>query len=85
MTMTTENSSAVKFETGRTYECRSACDSGCRWTFTVEKRTAGTVWFREHGPEGLGVLVRRKLDTYNGAETFFPFGKYSMAPIVRAQ
>ena len=32
-----------KFEVGKTYSMRSACDHNCVWTYTVTARTAQTI------------------------------------------
>jgi len=69
----------TKFETGKTYETRSACDYGCVFSVTVTRRTAKSVWVRVKGEE-----KRCKVTEYDGAETIKPFGSYSMAPIFRA-
>lgn len=71
----------INFKTGGVYVCASACDSGCRWTFTVVRRTASTCWIREGEA---GELVARRVSVYDGREQLFPMGKYSMAPILDA-
>lgn len=75
------NSAVVAFKVGGVYECRSACDSGCRWTYAVVRRTASTVWIREGEASE---TVARRVSVYDGREQVFPMGKYSMAPILDA-
>ena len=36
--------SAHTFEAGQTYRATSICDSECHWYFTIERRTAGSIW-----------------------------------------
>lgn len=69
-------SNLVKFEVGKTYSCRSACDHNCVWEFKVLGRTDKTVTLSDG--------KRRKLSVYDGVETCFPIGRYSMAPTLRA-
>ena len=38
-----------KFETGKIYYCRSACDYNCVWNFIVERRTNSSIWIRDVG------------------------------------
>ena len=38
------NNTQSKFETGRTYSVTSIGDQNCRWTYTVVRRTAKSVW-----------------------------------------
>jgi len=74
------NTEQRTFEAGRTYAMTSVCDSNCRWTFKVVRRTAKSVWLLNDE----GETVRRVISTYNGEEQVFPLGKYSMAPILGA-
>jgi hypothetical protein len=70
-----------RFEAGQVVSCRSACDHDCVWTGTILKRTAKTVTVKlEHEKER-----RCKIHVIRGQEFIFPFGNYSMAPIIRAQ
>ena len=68
-----------QFETGKEYSARSICDHNCIFSFTILKRTAKSVWVKVHGE-----TVRRQIEIYDNAESFYPFGKYSMAAIIRA-
>ena len=67
------------FEIGKTYTTRSVCDHNCIFSAKILKRTAKTVTIKTDGD-----VVRRKIEVWNDAETFFPFGKYSMAAIISA-
>jgi len=71
-----------KFETNKTYSCRSACDNDCVWKYKIVKRTKCFIWILvgEFKPQ----LSRRKITTRNGFETAQPLGPYSMAPVLRA-
>ena len=77
MTTTTQTTA---FEVGKTYACRSVCDYNCVWTFTIAKRTDKSITTTE----GKTLRINAQLTAYNEAETVFPLGKYSMAPILTA-
>lgn len=75
----------IKFEVGKTYTCRSACDHNCTWSYCVVARTACTVTLmniRECK------TVKRRIDKYitekDGIEAVLPEGNFSMCPILRA-
>lgn len=70
----------LKFETGKTYSCRSLCDHECVWSFTIAKRTDKTITTAC----GKTLKINAKLSEYNQTETVFPLGRYSMAPTLRA-
>lgn len=72
-----------KFEVGKTYSMRSACDHNCVWTYTVTARTAQTITLT-YGKESIRCRINKKISEYRGAESVFPIGKYSMAPILSA-
>ncbi len=65
----------ARFEVGETYRTRSIADYDCIIAATIERRTDHFVWV-----DG----KRFRLDEYDGAEFFRPWGRYSMAPIMRA-
>jgi len=71
----------IKFEINPIYSTPSICDSNCIFKFRVIKRTEKNVWISQ---EGSTKVTRRKIDIWDGAENIFPFGKYSMAPILSA-
>ncbi len=65
------------FEIGKKYECRSCCDHNCKWEFTVTGRTEKQITLDNGKRYGI------KDDGF-GIEIIFPLGRYSMAPILRA-
>lgn len=69
----------MKFETGKTYMMRSVCNYDCVWTAEVVKRTAKTVTLLMDG-ETKNCRVRE----YEGVEEVMPLGRYSMAPVLKA-
>jgi len=69
-----------KFETGKTYSTSSICDHNCIYSFEILKRTAKSVWIKAHNE-----ITRRKITVYEGRETFLPFGRYSMCPVITAK
>lgn len=70
----------IKFQTGQTAACRSLGDHNCVWVFTVIKRTAKFVTLEDSNGETYRVGVY----DWDGAEACKPFGRYSMAPTLRA-
>lgn len=73
-----------KFEIGKTYACSSICNSECVWTFTVIRRTAKTVTFRDKYGEEKTCRINADTSNYRKAETVLPMGRYSMAPMLDA-
>jgi hypothetical protein len=65
-----------KFEIGKTYSMRSACDHDCIWTYKILKRTDKTVTLDNNKSYRIGV--------YEDREIISPLGKYSMSPTLRA-
>lgn len=69
-----------KFETDKDYSTRSVCDYDCIFNFRVIKRTEKSIWIKDiHGN-----VSRKKIEIYNNEESIYPFGHYSMCPILRA-
>ena len=68
------------FEHGRTYWTRFACDADAKLFGTVVKRTPKMVTF---DVTGFG-LRRCRVSEFDGRETAFPLGRYSMAPCLSA-
>ena len=66
----------TKFEPGKTYTTRSIGDHNCIISETIASRTAKTVTTTDG--------KRFRLFEYDGAECFRPWGKFSMAPTLRA-
>ena len=72
-----------KFEIGGTYSMRSICDHNCIWTYTVTARTEQTVTITD-GKKTQKCRISKKISEYRGAETVYPLGQYSMAPMLTA-
>lgn len=66
----------IQFEAGTTYSTHSICDSNQVISITVASRTAKTI--------KLDTGKTLRVSIYEGYETVMPFGRYSMAPIIRA-
>jgi hypothetical protein len=66
----------TKFQVGKTYSTRSACDHNCIFSITVVARTAKTI------KTSNGKTLR--VSEYDNRETVKPMGSYSMAPIIAA-
>jgi hypothetical protein len=67
------------FEVGKTYSCRSICDSGCIFSFEVVARTAKMLTLKEGSK-----TFKRGVYIWEGVECCKPYGRYSMAPTIRA-
>lgn len=77
-----------KFEVNGLYSMRSACDHNCVWQFIVTARTAATITLvYKEGHEGKTIKCRvnKRESEWNGAETIYPLGRYSMAPVLIAR
>lgn len=72
-----------KFEVGKDYSMRSACDHECVWTYTVTARTAQTITVTD-GEKSCKLRISKKYSEYRAAETVFPLGQYSMSPMLTA-
>lgn len=72
-----------RFEIGSTYSMRSIMNHECVWRYTVTGRTAQTVTVTD-GKETKRLRISHKYSTYRDAETVFPLGQYSMAPMLTA-
>ena len=72
-----------KFETGKTYTHGWIGDSNLFATWTVIKRTAQTVTITD-GKETKTCKIIKGLSEIRNAESVYPFGKYSMSPILSA-
>jgi hypothetical protein len=71
---------ATTFVADQTVSCRSAADSECVWTFEVTRRTERMVTLRDVDS---GEVVCVKVQDHGDGEYALPFGRYSMAPLVR--
>ena len=74
-----------KFEIGRTYSTRSICNNECVITYTITARTATTVTATDNHGETARFRISKKHSQYRDAETFLPWGAYSMAPMISAE
>lgn len=72
-----------KFEIGKTYYMRSACDYECIWAYTITERTAATVTITD-GKKIQRCRISKRTSEIRAAESIFPLGQYSMAPILSA-
>lgn len=72
-----------QFEIGQTYDMRSICDHDCVWSYIVTNRTAQTVTLTD-GKKTLKCRISKKFSEYRNAETVFPLGQYSLAPMLTA-
>lgn len=72
----------MKFEVNNRYECRSACDHNCVWTFEVVKRTAKQIIISD-GKKQFRCKIYND-EQYN-TEFVYPLGHYSMCPVLRAK
>ena len=62
-----------KFEIGKTYSMRSACDHECVWTYTVTARTAQTITITD-GKEIKRCRVSKAISENFGREHIYPLG-----------
>jgi len=76
-----ENTEIKRFEAGLTYETPSICDSECIFKIKVLRRTAKSVWIVGGSVKE---VERRKISIYEGTESIYPFGKYSMCAVITA-
>lgn len=73
----------AKFEIGKQYTMRSICNHDATWTYTVTARTAQTITVTD-GKKIFKLRIIKKLSEYRNAETVYPLGQYSMAPMLSA-
>lgn len=84
MWLDNDMSTTHTFQTGQSYQARSACDHDCVWTFTVTARTAKFVTLVDE-LTGETFRVGVKTSTYGESHEYaLPFGTYSMAPTISA-
>lgn len=74
-----------EFQIGTTYSTRSICDHNCIISLTVTARTASTITALDNHGETKRYKIAKKLSTYRNAETVYPWGQYSMAPMISAE
>lgn len=73
------------FEVGGLYSMRSACDHNCVWSYIVAARTACTVTLDDGRGHRFTCRISKRASEMRGAETVFPLGRYSMAPMLSAR
>ena len=73
-----------KFEIGKTYTTRSICDTNCVISITVTSRSACMITTVDEHGEVQRLRISKKISEYRGAETVYPWGQYSMAPMISA-
>lgn len=76
-----------KFEIGKTYICTSICDHNCKWDFTVTARTEQTITVEietYQSKKTKTFRICKGLSEMTGAESIYPLGRYSMAPVIHA-
>ncbi len=71
----------LKLEVGNIYACRSACDHNCIWYFRVVSRTKSTITILKNP---VVKRINKQLSEWNGAESVYPLGNYSMSPVLSA-
>lgn len=72
-----------KFEVGKKYSMRSACDHNCVWEYTVIARTSQTITITD-GKETKKCRINKVYSNYDNREVILPLGRYSMCPTLRA-
>ena len=72
---------ASTFQIGSSYFGRFIGDADATFTVKILSRTAKTVTIQ--GPQG--IAQHRVSRDHKGGETIYPFGKFSMAPVCRAE
>lgn len=73
-----------KFEVGKHYSCRSACNQDCVWTFVIVARTEKTIVLQDRNGAHKTCRVNQKMAERFGYESVFPLGRYSMCPVLSA-
>lgn len=75
----------LKFEVGNIYACRSICNYDCVWYFRVVSRTKSTITILKDGEKNPVVKrINKQVSETLDAESVYPLGNYSMAPILSA-
>lgn len=74
-----------QFEIGSNYYMRSPGDYDCIWIYKVTGRTDKTITIElDNGREIQKNRIDNKTSESRHAESVYPFGKYSMCPILSA-
>lgn len=78
----TMTNAVQKFQIGKTYSTRAACDWDTIYSWTVIARTTKTVTLKDRHGE---ISKRGVKADYDGtSEACYPDGKYSMCPVIKA-
>lgn len=72
-----------KFNVGQIYHMRSACDQNCIWRYYITGRTEKTVTITD-GKKAKTCRINAAVSAARDAESIFPLGRFSMAPILSA-
>lgn len=79
-TTTQQATKTLTFEPGETYFCHWVTDHTARTPVTVIRRTAKFVTLQSDD----GTVKRCGVTLSDGQEVAYPFGRYSLCPILRA-
>lgn len=75
----------TRFTVGKVYTTRFIGDSNIVLSYKVIHRTTSTVIIEDTRTEEVKrCRIIKKLSEYRGAESIYPMGQYSMAPIISA-
>lgn len=77
----------MKFNVNQVYSTRSIGDHDCIFHYLIVKRTETSVWIQPLNQWGevQDSISRKKISLYEGEETIYPEGKYSMCPVLGAK
>lgn len=73
------SNNVITFQVGETYEVRSLGDWDCIFSFEVTKRYGSLVELTD-GHD----TYRRRINVRDGVESLMPYGRFSLAPTLRA-
>jgi len=71
----------TKFEPGKTYTTRSIADHETVISITVVSRTAKTITVKGDSL----TKPRLRVSEFEGREMVFPWGRFSMSPVIQAK
>lgn len=75
----------LKFEVGNIYACRDICNYDCVLYFRVVSRTKSTITILKDGEKKHVIKkINKQVSETLDAESVYPLGYYSMAPILSA-
>lgn len=73
-----------KFEIGKTYTTHSICNSDRIISITVTTRSACMITTVDEHGKAQRLRISKRISEYRNAETVYPWGQYSMAPMISA-